>query len=75
MTKEQAIHLCNTIQREEPLFYNEYIGMVSKQTPINTLLYFLGKKFKIDGDMNGWHQSDIDKVTSFLREIADALEQ
>lgn len=75
MTKEQAIRLCNSIQQEEPLFYNEYIGMVSKETPINTLLHFLGKKFKIDGDINGWYQSDIKQVSSFLREIADALEQ
>jgi len=75
MTKEQAVRICNTIQQEEPLFYNEYIGIISKQTPINTLLHFLGRRFKIVEYEDGYSPIDIRDVSKFLREIADALEQ
>lgn len=75
MTKEQAIILCNIIQREEIIGYHDSTGYITKETPINTLLQFLEKKFKIDGDVNGWNRSDIKRTVSFLREIADALEQ
>ena len=75
MTKEQAIILCNKIQAEDITGYHELTGFIAKETPINTLLHFLGKKFKINGDAGGWYQSDIKQTVSFLREIADALEQ
>ena len=75
MTKEQAIILCNKIQAEDITGYHEFTGFIAKETPINTLLHFLGKKFKISGDVNGWYQSDIKQTAFFLREIANALEQ
>lgn len=75
MTKEQAIILCNKIQAEDIIGYNEHTGFIAKETPINTLLQFLGKNFKIGGDSRGWYESDIKRTVSFLREIADALEQ
>lgn len=75
MTKEQAINLCNTIVQEKPLFYCEGQGIISEESPINTLLSFLGKRLYIDGDYTGWYASDIKSAANFLREIADALEQ